>query len=435
MHAIRSITAAICASALTLAAAGCGGGGDDDSPPAPAIRGPAPAAPMSVLLDRVPANTLVLDAIDLAGAKRDLGLPARTDPSVEVDRPRARQTLANTASFVLADVADRERRPALQALDLPRATGAVKTESFSAGRLVLVATPQTPADIAARLRRARLDLVEANILAAEPSSEPPLGFSYTHVALGPGFVAITDSLELARAMLARDGPDPAFAVARKHLDDVTGARRVLKIVAGNGDEDDDAGCVRLAAGGQRLDATTHDLTLLLSETPDRGRVIVGNTRLTRDTNAEFYRLRTASVQGRALRLKVAPARRGSPFNGADAASDPSGEYYRCKGLPLKPRPLSTQPVRELGPEQSYVEESAAGLITARSSAATRVHVTCPSDHGDPNKTMSCTGTRRDDGRVYHYDIRLRFDGSALSEIASIDVRSADDKTGTIMDNR
>ncbi|MEA2154538.1 MAG: hypothetical protein QOE11_678 [Solirubrobacteraceae bacterium] len=417
--------------------AGCGGGGTvvRTSTTDTAIRGPAPAASMATLLDHVPGNTVTLATIDLAAVKREIGLPADADPGTEFGHGSdALQTLAGSAFAVLTEVADPQHAPALKVLDLRQATAAVKTESFSAGRLILIATAQPPAQIARGLLRAGLQPFAANILQVDPTSPDPPIANLTHVAFGAGFVAITDSGDLARAVLARDGPDPTFAVARRQLDSVSGARRVLTIVAGN--EDADAGCIRLAAGGERFDASAHDLVLLLNEAPDRRRVIVGNSRLTGDTLAESFALRSASVKGRVVRLKVASRDHGNPVdNGADAVGFGAGNFYRCKGLPLKPRSIDAAPPSSAGPPQSFLEERAAALITARSSASTRVSVTCPADHGNPHQTMRCTGTRSDQGHQYHYVVTLKFNSDSLGEIESIDVQSPDDRTGTIMDDR
>lgn len=232
---------------LTLAAilAGCstagdgsgdadGGGGGETL----TVRSPERVATIDALLDRVPGDTTSISVVDIAAARRALGLPATADPtddSGKVSSPRYR--LSEFAAPVLEGLADEvPSKRAAQAVDFGRVTAAVSLGTFERNEMVMVLTPQPRraiADALTRNPRQPVKTVAANILLAtgQESSEArarALG-SLDYIALGEGFVAVTDTLARARAVLTDSGPARGFAVARRYLDIAQRASRLIAI--------------------------------------------------------------------------------------------------------------------------------------------------------------------------------------------------------------
>lgn len=442
---------------LTLAAipSGCSTGGEDGSgddgtgaSETLTLRTPERVDTIAALLDRVPGDTTAISVVDIAAARRALGLPATADPtddSGKISSPGYR--LAEFTEPVLDGLADEvpSKRDA-QAVDFGRVTAAVSLRTFEQNEMVMVLTPQPRREIEAALMRnprQPVKAVAAGILLAtgQANSEAParaLG-SLDYVALGEGFVAVTDTLARARAVLAESGPARGFAVARRYLDSVRGEERAVTIADGIQVTRDDASCIRLIAGGGRLKAGSEDFVLLLNEAPDRTRFPA----VVEATEDEDYRLARPRVDGSALRLKMTiTGRYRESLSAAGAAGGGlPGSYYRCKGLPLRPqlsfrnRPPKDEPRPDPAGGNNYIAQKASRLIAIWSSARTRVRVNCPVDNSKPNSTIRCSGTRRDGDRQYRYAVTVTFDASRLAEIGAVAVTSSDDKTGTIMDYR
>lgn len=430
---VARLIALVLASAAVLAA--CGGGNDSDDE-APVNREPVTAASMDALLDRLPSDTIEIDTLDLAAIKRKLGLPGDRDPTIESDRPPAQRKLS-TAAFSIANKLAGDPDAKVEPIaDLGLVTAAVEVATFALDVMVLLATPQPRAEIERALAKGGFESVAENRFSIPPVDSPAYRNrgQLLHVAIGEGFVAAASTPELARDVVATAEPAPGLALARRHLDRVRGDERALRAVAGIDDEDADAECIRLIAGGNLIDSKgAEDVVLLLSETPDRRRIVVGNRGLTRDTTIDDYALRSASIEGRTVRLKVAGAKRPSTIvNGVDAAGSPPGWLYRCNGLALRPK---TNPQAGTADDAggNFVEERVNGFIASRSSARTRVKVRCPVDHGEPNATIRCTGTRSDGADTFQYQFAVTFDASSLSDVAAVKITSTNDTTKTILD--
>jgi hypothetical protein len=324
---MRRLTIALGLAALV---AGCGGGGERKRParhPAPSVAEASTALPATIaaLLDRVPGTSDEIGVMDLATARRQLGLDAGFDPAGygESLRVASHDRFDTAALTLLGYLTEGDELAWPAAIDHGRVTAAVSGASFLGEHTLILATTQPRAEIEQGLAQAGAPATSLHSF----TIAPPRLEGFRSLIAGNGFVILASSRRAALATLRRRTADPRLARARAMLERVGGALRVFQRV----DDDIDAGaaCVQAMAGGQRFDAhDTEDLLLDLDEQPQAARVVLG--RAARGELASLFRARAVRIDGRTLHIDV----RSDESSGEGAASIADhirpAQVYRCR---------------------------------------------------------------------------------------------------------
>jgi hypothetical protein len=407
---------------------GCGGdnGGSPDAFPI----GPEVAA----LVERVPGTITSITAMDLSGAKRELGLPADLDPAdYGGDTPSGRERFDNAALKLFGYLTGVYATPAAAAIDHGRATAAISAFTGPGAKFAIIATSQPTSEIQRGLEQRdglRRIAEGAYVVEDDELSGPQV------VALGDGLIVIAASLELARSALEGGAPDRGTEALREQLEGVRGALRVVNTEPASSVA---APCVRAIVGGQRFDSRTEeDLVLTLSEPPDPRRVLLGTEVQREEILVKDYRVLGSTVRGQTLRLRVGVTPDAPADSNAATIADGVGleQAYRCQQQ-AEPPPARDEPVPdpvELGPPPgpdtsgTPFETAVSSYIAAASTASNAVRVRCPGQQPEAD-AVRCTGTRPDDGEVYRYTIVVNLDDDGIQ---SVEIESPDDRTGTIL---
>ena len=211
-----------CACAIALAlAGGCGGGGDGPERVAPARFGD--------LLGRLPAAEDKAIALDVSGARRELGLPETAAPPV----PPAQGTdggrrLRALVSATVLNYPIKDNGPLDRAVDYRQVTGLARVDGPP--EVLLIATREPWADLKAALERGGWGERRGGVL------ERPAGPKLRWVAGRDGFVVAAGDPAVPRAVLqGRTRTTPAL---RALLTAADGPARAARL------SDSSSGCVR-----------------------------------------------------------------------------------------------------------------------------------------------------------------------------------------------
>jgi hypothetical protein len=243
---LRAGAAGVSAAAVALLA-GCGG--DDDG-------GPDQVRPARFgdLLARLPHTEDEAIALDVAGARRELGLPAGaappTPPAHGTDG--ARRLRALTAATVL-NYPIKDNGPLDRALDYRQVTAFVRVDGPP--EVVLIATRQPWDDLRRRFERGGWhERGDRGVL------ERPPGRALRWVAGRDGLVVAAGDPRLARAVL--DGRERTAPPLRALLDAAGGPARAARLV-------DDDRCITGVAAGYSPAAAAGHFTIAVRDVPPR----------------------------------------------------------------------------------------------------------------------------------------------------------------------
>lgn len=427
----------------TLALAGCGGGGEKkpvSTAAAPGARAPSSSTAVEALLDRLPGEMDEIAVIDLATARRQLGVPADTDPADRLDDDDPRRGRLDDAAVKMLSYLIRPPK-AVRAIDHGRVTAAVAARGSSGNEVVvLLATRQPRSEIERGLQAAKSRAISEDAYDFVTGSA---GFDGTKVLVfGDGLVVLASSLDIARGVLNRTARDGRLDRTRALLDSVGGAFRVVKDTGSLSREDEP--CIRTLAGGARFDAHGgEDLVLALSETPAAERVVLDKGAQRTDILTHDFDVAKVAVRGRTLHLTL--DLRSDAIDNSSAASIAFGEVqpeqvYDCKAAGRRPPALpssgSDDPpplIAPPAPDRSGTdfETAVSAYISAGSVAPDAVRVRC--DRFLTGDDLHCKGTRphvKGSG-TYHYTIVVHLKPNR--HIKSLDIQSPDDKTKTIVE--
>ena len=216
---------ATCAAALALLAGGCGGddgGGDDE---------PAQVAParFADLLARLPVGERRAIALDVAGARRELGLPADAEPPAPPDHGTdgARRLRGLVAATVL-NYPIKDNGPLDRAVDYRQVTGLARVDGPP--EVLLIATREPWKDLRAALERGGWRERRDGVL------ERPAGPELRWVAGRDGFVVAAGDPAVPRAVL--QGRTRTAPPLRALLTAADGPARAARL------SDTGSGCVR-----------------------------------------------------------------------------------------------------------------------------------------------------------------------------------------------
>jgi hypothetical protein len=401
------------------------------------------ASGVGPLLDRVPGEANAIITMDMAAAKRELGIAADTDPK----RYRARQGTGtpearfdNAALKIVGYVTGVGRTPIADAIDHGAITAAVHALMVGAGgELKIYRTSQSRASLDAGLRKAGLREASDDVYVVE---KPQRGASLTAAALGDdGLVVAGETAAVVSGVARRAEPDPRLAPMRRMLDLTRGSLRAVQSHVEL--RRDEAPCVLRVAGGALLTPgdEDEDLVLELRGEPRASDVVLGTSTSRREYLYRDYRVSDVSREGQLLKLKV----RTPPGSLANENAVTISQYasdldllYRCPGAGAAKARAQTQARRDKLPDPappdrsgSDIETAVSGYIAAGSLAPPpAVKVRCPLKSLPRSlKVLRCTGTRRYKGRLYHYTIKVNL---KYPRIDSLDIDSPDDKTGQIV---
>jgi hypothetical protein len=356
----RLITASIVAA---VALAGCGGGGGSSTgtgpltsaTPAPATAAPALSA--DALLDHLPGGVTEIAVMDLAAARRQLGIAADTDPAdYRIDDNPGRRRFDDAALKPLGYLT----RPtkAIRAIDYGRVTAVISARRSFEETVLILATTQPRAEIERGLSAAGRRPIADDAYALQ---KPDTGFEGAKVLVfGDGLVVLGSSLGVARGVLRRTVRDKRLAPTRALLDSVRGAFRAVPV----GSLTPDAPCVDAIAGGQRFEAHgDDDLVLRLTEPAAAGRVVLDKGAQRTDDLTADYSVRHVTVKGQtlALRVDLTP----DAIANSSAASIAYGEVqpeqvYDCRGTTAKPAAPGSSSDPELLPLPAPIKPDASG---------------------------------------------------------------------------
>jgi hypothetical protein len=428
---VRRTRTGLIAAALLLALAGCGSGSDteDDDD-----------AALAPLLDRVPGEAYVVRAMDMATAKRQLGVAGDLDPERYNDRlasatPEERFDLSALEILDYLYIVS----PLDPAIDHARVTAGVRATMTPGGELKILRTSQPREEIARGLAKAGLRRRGENGFVFAEGKD---AFGLTAVALGDGLVVLATTIDIATRVLRRTEPDPRLAPLRRLLDETRGAFRTAYAYRADSLNPESA-CLRGVAGGQLFTAGNEDedLVLLLVGEPRASEVTLGLGSQRQDPLTKPYRVTDISRSGQTLALKVrtAPGARSQAHAAAIAAGTvPAYLVYRCPGAAAARARREVESRRTILPESPEPDRSGSRLETvisnyvARlSTAPTAVRVRCPLQTLPAGtRRLRCRGTRPHKGRRFHYTLRVAFGPKGAIESVSID--TPDDTTGTIV---
>jgi hypothetical protein len=424
---------AVLAAALALPTTGCG---SESS-----TRSDAGDAAVAPLLDHVPRGASTVSAMNLAGAKRELGVAADLDPEDYAGRqgsgtPEERfddGALAVLDYLYLAS-------PFTKAIDHAQVSAAVHANLLAEGYVEILRTSQPRDDLARRLVAAGMKREAGGFAVAGPA--PPSGLAAA--ALGDdGIVVLAKTIAVATSVARRRAPDPGFAQTRRLLDATHGLLRAAQMASQY--PNPEVACVRGIAGSQRFTAQGEgeqdDVALLLTGEPRASEVTLGAGAQKRDPLTSPYRVTAIARSGQLLSLtvRVAPNPRHHA-NGVTIASDMVPDYlvYRCPGAAAERARRKAESNREIQPATpepdrtgSRLETVVSDRMAVASSAPTAIRVRCPVPTLPRGaRRIRCTGTRPDGNRRYHYTLIVVF--NADRTIKYIDTSSPDDDTGTIV---
>src|SRR3954454_15408096 len=180
---------ATCAAALALAASGCGG--DDTAGDEPAQVTPARFAD---LLARLPSREPKAIALDVASARRELGLPADAAPPAPPDHGTdGGRRLRGLVAATVLNYPIKDNGPLDRALDYRRVTALVRVDGPP--EALLIATREPWNELKKALRRAGWRERRDGVL------ERPAGPELRWVAGRDGFAVAAGDPSLPRAVL------------------------------------------------------------------------------------------------------------------------------------------------------------------------------------------------------------------------------------------
>lgn len=426
------LLAAAATVALALAAAGCGAesGGENNS-----------GSAVAPLLDRVPGEAMQIIAMDMAAAKRELGVAADLDPERYGERqvsytPEER---LDTAALQVVDYLV-VTSPFATAIDHGLISAGVKATLIPGGPLTILKTSQPRTEIARGLGRAGLRRSGAGGFVLKKGKD---SFGLSAVALGDGLVVLAETLDVASAVLRRTEPDPGLAPTRRLLDATRGALRTVQRYPAESLHPESA-CLLGVAGGQIFTSGNEDedLALLLRGEPRASEVTLGEGSQQRDDPlTQPYRVTDVARSGRTLSLKVhtTPDARNQ-LSAAQIAGGHVPPYlvYHCPGAAAQRARRKLESTREILPPSPEPDRSGSRLetlisnyVAKLSTAPNAVRVRCPVQTLPAGtRRLRCSGTRAHQGKTFHYTLRVVFAPNA--SIKYIDLDSRDDTTDTIV---
>lgn len=397
---------------------------------------------VGALLDRVPGEATQIIAMDMAAAKRELGVAADLDPEGYRRRQILRTPEAkfdNAALKIVGYVTGIGKTPITEGIDHGAITAAVHAFMVGAGgELKIYKTSQSRESLDSGLRKAGLRATGDGVYVVE---KPRVGTTLTAVALGDdGLVVVGETPDVALGVVRRSEPDPRLAPMRRLLEIPRGALRVasshVKLV------EEEAPCVRRVAGGEMLTAGNEDedLALELSGVPRASEVVLGTSAARKEFLYRAYRVGDVARDGQYLTIKVRTPVNGIANDNAATLADSADLdlLYRCPGPAAARARAAAQTRRDAIPDPtppdrtgSALETKVSAYIAAGSLAPPpAVRVRCPVKLVPRSvKVLRCKGTRRYKGRLYHYTIKVNFD---YPQIESLDVDTPDDETGDIV---
>jgi hypothetical protein len=422
---------------LALFVCGCGSDAKKSDDASAAADSPWAAGP---LVDRLPGSEVGIITMDLALAKRQLGVATDLDPTGFRDRlgagtPEAR--FDDAALTVFPYLSNGSKTPLAAALDHGAITAAVTAASLTVPVVQLYVTSQSRASLRRGLAKAGLTPVTKEVYAL---TNPPGGTILSAVGLGEhGLVVAADTVPLASALLHRTKLDPRLAPLRTMLASTPGAHRAgLDYTAMR---DAAAPCVRRIAGGHLLTPGNddEDLVLELSGEPRASAVVLGTPASRRQQFLRNYRVTDIARDGQFLTLKVRTPPTARLDDNAASLGDSHNallDIYRCPGAAAAR--ARAQVHAKLAAEPANVDRLRTKLEAAVSQyiavytqappPALAVH--CPFQ-GDLRsvRVLHCAGTRRRKGRLLHYTITINLNRLRLENVR---VTSPDDKTDEIV---
>ena len=260
---MRASVAGACAVALALAAGACGGGDDDGQKSK--VRDEVVPASFGRLLERLPAGERSAITLDVALARRELGLPADAAPPAPPAHGTdgARRLRGMTASVVL-NYPIKDNGPLDRAVDPRRVTALARVDGPP--EVLLIATRQPWDELTKALEREGWHARRDGVL------ERPAGRALRWVAGRDGLVVAAGDPRIAPAVL--NGRERTAAPLRALLEASPGPARAASLVARDR-------CVRgvaagyspAEAGGSFLVAVADVPPLPYKLKPTRGRQI------------------------------------------------------------------------------------------------------------------------------------------------------------------
>jgi hypothetical protein len=317
----------------------------------------------------------------------------------------------------------------MRSIDHRRLTAVVHARATGLGDEVLIlATPQAPAEIERGLRRAGRAPVGTDVYALKTGDAGADLDDLDTMAFGHGLVVLASSAGVARGVLRRTAPEPRLKAELALADSVGGDMRTVSIGA---PISDDAQCIHALAGGERFDKGDQKLVLVLGERPSSRRVVLDQGVNDQDILSAGYDVRDVQVDGRTITLTLRVTSDTLGLTSAASIADgdlPAEQVYRCLGSPA-PKPAQA-PSAATTPTGTQLERSIALYVAAGSLAPNLVRVHCPPGSSRADRNVHCTGTRADRGRTYHYVITAHF--SPGGHFLGVDIDSKDDRTKTIV---
>ena len=243
----RVAAAGVWAIALALLVAGCGGGGDGDAPDR------VEPVPFGYLLARVPTREDKAIALDVAGARRELGLTASAAPPAPPDQGTdGGRRLRGLVAATVLNYPIKDNGPLDRAVDYGLVTGLVRVDGPPA--VLLIATRQPWDDLRAALEREGWHERRDRVL-ERPADERVRVLRW--VQGRDGFVVAGGDPREVRAVFA--GRERTAPELRTLLDAASGPARAARLV--------DSRCVRGFAGGYSPAAGQGQFVVAVSDVP------------------------------------------------------------------------------------------------------------------------------------------------------------------------
>jgi hypothetical protein len=295
--------------AAALFVAGCGGSGDGGDRPSGAATPPS----LGALLARIPSNESQAVALDVALARRELGLPADAAPAPESGGNDGTRRLRALVAATVPSYPVRDNGPFQHAIDWSRATGLVRFDGPP--EVVLVGTRDRWDD--ARRAFVRAGYAARGGLLVHPN---PRGRILEFVTGRDGLIVGAGGADGARAALAgRKVPNRQLVDL---LTAVTGPSRAARA--------DGRGCVRGVAVGYSPGSASGDFAVEVAQSPPQPALLRQHRRAATPLTG-YQLLRPVAAGGRV----VVPFTRETSTDPSELAvsSRPSWlEYfgYRCR---------------------------------------------------------------------------------------------------------
>ena len=233
--------------AVAVACAGCGGSGGDDSTP-----GPAPATPPSfaALLGRIPSSEQQAVALDVVGARRDLGLASDAAPAPESGGNDGTRRLRALVAATVPSYPVRDNGPFQHAIDWSRVTGLVRYDGPP--EVVVVGTRDRWSRVRERFERVGYSMRGGLLVHPNPD-----GDVLQYITGRDGLIVGAGGADAARAALA------GRAAPNRRLVDL------LRAVPGSSraGRSDGSGCVRGVAVGYSPGSATGQFAVDVTDVP------------------------------------------------------------------------------------------------------------------------------------------------------------------------